>query len=210
MVHWPTLTEERRLWQQGYRLIAGVDEVGRGSLAGPVGAAAVILPRGKLSLDGVRDSKELTAAQRQRLAKQIQNQALAVGVAMVPAEVVDELGIVEATRRAMCSAIASLSPSPHHLLIDALRLPLALPQKAIINGDRLCLSIACASIVAKVARDRLMEEMDGLYPGYGFASHKGYGTRQHLLGLERLGACAIHRRSFAPVRVVCLENRVEQ
>ncbi|MBI4287167.1 MAG: ribonuclease HII [Chloroflexi bacterium] len=198
----PTLAEERDLWRQGYRFIAGIDEVGRGALAGPVAAGAVILPLDLdvSLLDGVRDSKELTPAQRESLAPRIQECALAFGVGMMSSELVDELGIVEATRRAMAQAIERLYVSPYFLLIDALKLPsIRLPQKAIIDGDKLSLSIACASIVAKVTRDRLMVEMDREYPGYGFAHHKGYGTPEHLECLDRLGPCPIHRRTFAPI-----------
>ena len=199
----PSFVEERRLHRQGYRLIAGIDEVGRGALAGPVAAAAVVLPRGLKTpwLAQVRDSKELTAARREYLSAHIHEVALAMGIGMVPAEAIDVMGIVAATRLAMGRAIEQISPSPEFLLIDALKLPaLALPQKSLVRGDKLCLSIACASIVAKVTRDRLMREMDGHYPGYGFARHKGYGTERHLSSLRELGACPIHRRSFAPMR----------
>lgn len=199
----PTFIEEQKLWQQGYHLVAGIDEVGRGSLAGPVAAAAVILPQSldvPPELSGVRDSKELTPKQRELLSPQIQEQATAWGIGMVSAELVDGLGIVEATRRAMSQAIRELSLYPQFLLIDALKLPqIALPQKAIIDGDKLSLSIACASIIAKVARDRLMIDLDKKHPGYGFAHHKGYGTPEHLDCLAKLGPCPIHRRSFAPV-----------
>ena len=198
----PTLAEEQVLWQQGYRFIAGLDEVGRGALAGPVGAGAVILPADlDLSLlTGVRDSKELTPAQRESLAPQIKKVALAFGIGMLSSELVDEFGIVEATRRAMAQAIKKLGVSPEFLLVDALKLPkIPLPQKAIIDGDKLSLSIACASIIAKVARDHLMINVEKKYPGYGFAHHKGYGTPEHMDCLERLGPCPIHRRTFAPI-----------
>ena len=198
----PTLAEEQVLWQQGYRFIAGLDEVGRGALAGPVGAGAVILPADlDLSLlTGVRDSKELTPAQRESLAPQIKKVALAFGIGMLSSELVDEFGIVEATRRAMAQAIKKLGVSPEFLLVDALKLPkIPLPQKAIIDGDKLSLSIACASIIAKVARDHLMINVEKKYPGYGFARHKGYGTPEHLDCLERFGPCPIHRRTFAPI-----------
>jgi ribonuclease HII len=202
MARRPTWAEERRLHRQGYQLIAGIDEVGRGALAGPVVAAAIVLPKAlKVPwLAQVRDSKELTPARRERLFAPIQEVARAVGIGVVPAEAIDALGIVAATRLAMSQAIEQLSPPPDFLLIDALKLPaLALPQKALVRGDKLCLSISCASIVAKVTRDRMMREMDGRYPGYGFARHKGYGTGGHLSSLRELGACPIHRRSFAPV-----------
>lgn len=198
----PTLTEEKDLWSQGYRFIAGLDEVGRGALAGPVGAGAVILPTNiDISLlDGVRDSKELTPAQRESLSPRIKKVALAFGIGMVSSEMVDEIGIVEATRRAMAQAIKKLGVSPEFLLVDALKLPkIPLPQKAIIDGDKLSLSIACASIIAKVARDHLMINVEKKYPGYGFARHKGYGTPEHIDCLERFGPCPIHRRTFAPI-----------
>jgi len=198
----PTLAEEKDLWSQGYRFIAGLDEVGRGALAGPVGAGAVILPADlDLSLlTGVRDSKELTPAQRESLSPRIKKVALAFGIGMMSSELVDEIGIVEATRRAMAQAIKKLGVSPEFLLVDALKLPkIPLPQKAIIDGDKLSLSIACASIIAKVARDHIMINVEKKYPGYGFARHKGYGTPEHLDCLERFGPCHIHRHTFAPI-----------
>ena len=201
----PSFIEEEQLAAQGYRLIAGVDEAGRGALAGPVVAAAVILPRDvdAASLDGVRDSKLLRPAKREMLFHHIYEMAVSVGVGMAPHSIVDSQGVIRATRLAMKQAIERLSPSPESLLIDHLRLPeLELPQKGITHGDNLCFSIACASIIAKVARDWLMEELDRLYPGYGLARHKGYGTRQHVARLARLGACPIHRRSFRPVREI--------
>jgi len=201
----PTFDRERDLCSQGYRLIAGIDEVGRGAIAGPVAAAAVILP-----LDGdipwlslVRDSKQLSPRQRERIFDLVQQSPIpiAVGIGMVPHTVIDEIGIVRATQKAMEKAVAQLTRAPDSLLIDALPLPdIALPQWSIVRGDQLSLSIACASILAKVSRDRYMRELDSLYPGYGLASHKGYPTRKHLLGLQRLGPSSIHRRSFAPVR----------
>ena len=201
----PSFIEEEQLAAQGYRLIAGVDEAGRGALAGPVVAAAVILPNDvdAASLDGVTDSKLLRPAKREMLFHHIYEMAVSVGVGMAPHSIVDSQGVIRATRLAMKQAIERLSPSPESLLIDHLRLPeLELPQKGITHGDNLCFSIACASIIAKVARDWLMEELDRLYPGYGLARHKGYGTRQHVARLARLGACPIHRRSFRPVREI--------
>lgn len=199
----PTFKEERLLVKRGFRFIAGVDEVGRGCLAGPVAAAAVILPTG-LDADWVsevRDSKMLRPQVRLRLSKNIQRSAIAFGIGMASSEVIDTFGIVSATRQAMQQALRSLSRAPQYLLIDAVILPsVKLPQKAIIRGDSTCLSIACASIVAKVARDKLMTGLDQTYPGYGFARNKGYGTQFHLRSLEKLGPCPIHRRSFAPVR----------
>lgn len=199
----PTFAEEEILQEQGYRFIAGVDEVGRGALAGPVAAAAVILPS-RLSapwLKQVRDSKLLDPPRREELAQHIHKAAISVGIAMVSHQVIDRYGIVKATHRAMRLAINQLSPPPEALLIDYLHLPgTRLPQKGVTDGDSLCISIACASIVAKVARDRLMVELDGTYRGYGLAQHKGYGTEEHLACLRRLGPCPIHRRSFSPVK----------
>jgi ribonuclease HII len=198
----PSFIEEEQLVAKGYRLIAGVDEAGRGALAGPVVAAAVILPGSvdAAQLDGVKDSKLISPAKRERLYYHIREIAVSVGVGMAPHSLVDSLGIIRATRIAMKQAIEQLSPYPESLLIDYMRLPeLKLPQKGITHGDNLCFSIACASIIAKVARDRIMVELDRDYPGYGMAQHKGYGTRQHVACLLRLGACPIHRRSFRPV-----------
>ena len=199
----PSFAEEELLGTQGYQLIAGVDEVGRGALAGPVVAAAVILPRGiKASwLEQVRDSKQLSPLKRELLSPYIHEAAISTGTGWSSQEVIDGRGIVEATRLAMKSAIEQLSPPPQYLLIDYMRLPdVRLPQKGITNGDGLCFSIACASIVAKVARDRLMVEMDGIYPGYGLARHKGYATEEHFACLQRLGPCPIHRRTFQPLK----------
>lgn len=199
----PTFIEEERLKDQGYRIIAGVDEVGRGPLAGPVVAAAIILPIEErpswVSL--IRDSKQLTPLQRKSIFDCILESGVAFGVGVVSHEVIDERGIVPATRLAMRYAIEQVSIRPEFLLIDFLRLPdVRLPQKSIINGDNLSTSIAAASIVAKVSRDRLMVKLDKLFPGYGLAQHKGYGTPEHLEALRRLGPCPIHRKTFEPVR----------
>lgn len=199
----PTLTEERLLWLQGMDLVAGVDEVGRGPLAGPVTAAAVILsPTSDFGwLRHVRDSKQLSPPKRQELATCIWRDALGVGVGFVSHTVIDRIGIAEATRQAMLRAVGELNRRPQYLLIDALSLhACSLPQKGIIGGDARCVSIAAASIVAKVARDRHMKHRDHRFSGYGFARNKGYGTREHLQALRELGPCEIHRRSFAPVR----------
>jgi ribonuclease HII len=203
----PTLAEEWTLRGQGYHHIAGLDEAGRGAWAGPVVAAAVILPLDdpdlSRSLDGVRDSKQLSPQQRDILYERVRAVAIAVGVGAVPAEGIDALGIVPATHQAMAAAVAQLSLSPDFLLIDFLQLDeVVLPQKGIVRGDGHCLSIAAASIIAKVTRDRLLIELEETYPGYGFARHKGYGTRQHRTALNHLGPCGIHRRSYAPVRAV--------
>ncbi|MEE8442675.1 MAG: ribonuclease HII [Dehalococcoidia bacterium] len=201
----PTWAEENRLLQLGHRLIAGVDEVGRGPLAGPVFAAAVILDphAGHPCYEDLRDSKALSAAQRQRLAPLITQSAVAVGIGATGPEEIDAVGIVQATRSAMAQAVASLSIQPDHLLIDAVPLPEAgIPFRSLIKGDSLCRSIAAASIVAKVARDQHMVREDAAHPGYGFAQHKGYPTSEHLERLAHLGPCPIHRRSFAPVRAL--------
>jgi ribonuclease HII len=199
----PSFAQERKLGAQGYQWIAGVDEVGRGALAGPVVAAAVILP-GKLGarwLREVRESKQLTAARRRLLVRYIEQAAISIGIGSSGCDVIDTCGIVKATRLAMKQAIDRLSPPPQYLLIDYIRLPESpLPQIGVLDGDSLCFSIACASIVAKVARDNLMVEFEGTYPGYGLARHKGYGTEGHLACLRRLGPSPIHRRSFRSVR----------
>ncbi len=199
----PSLIEENGLNSRGYRLIAGVDEVGRGALAGPVVAAAVILPQSPDFpwLKSVRDSKEIPSAKRQSLFSLITQEAVSIGVGVIDHQIIDSVGILKATRLAMCQAVEQLTCLPDFLLIDFLTLPqLKISQKPIIRGDKLCLSIACASIVAKVTRDRIMIELDQLHSGYGFAKHKGYGTKQHLTCLRQHGPSPIHRRYFAPVR----------
>jgi len=203
MTQIPSLAEEKALEAQGYQRIAGIDEVGRGALVGPVVAAAVILP---LHIDApwlgqVKDSKLLSPARRQLLFPRIREVAISIGIGAVPHKVIDARGIIAATRLAMKLAIARLLLSPDFLLIDYMRLPdVPLPQKGIKNGDGLCLSIACASIIAKVSRDQLMIKLDKIYPGYGLARHKGYGTKEHFTCLRKLGPCLIHRRSFKPVK----------
>jgi ribonuclease HII len=199
----PSFTEEKIFRAQGYRRIAGIDEVGRGALAGPVVAAAVILPSNINApwFSEVRDSKQLTPARRELLFHRIHEIAISIGIGLVPHYLIDAQGIIKATRLAMKLAVDQLSPPPESLLIDYMRLPeVRLPQKGITHGDSLCFSIACASIIAKVARDELMVEFDKIYPGYGLAQHKGYGTKGHLTCLSRLGPCPIHRQSFKPVR----------
>jgi ribonuclease HII len=191
---------------EGHQLIAGIDEAGRGAWAGPVVAGAVILPLAVpehlAQLAEVNDSKQVTARQRERFYGLIANYALAWGVGVVPAEVIDAEGIMAATRQAMGLAVAQLSPAPTYLLLDGrMRLTAVnLPQESIIRGDSLSLSIAAASIMAKVTRDRLMVALDGEYPGYGLGQHKGYGTAVHLRALQTHGATPIHRYSFAPLR----------
>jgi ribonuclease HII len=194
------LRPERELWRQGFERVAGVDEVGVGPLAGPVVAAAVVFPCGA-SIRGVDDSKKLAGAARARLAEEIRAQALAVSVGIVEVADIDRLNIYHAALEAMRRAVVGLEVVPDHLLVDARRVPgTTVPQLALVRGDARSFSIAAASIVAKVARDAMMIELDKLYPTYGFATHKGYGTRAHRDALERSGPCPAHRRSFAPVR----------
>lgn len=200
----PNLKHEDELKLQGYQFIAGIDEAGRGALAGPVVAGAVILPQGRLPwFKLVRDSKQLTPKKREILFDLIQNQAMAVGAGVVSHKVIDKVNILEATKLAMMQAVEKLPRQPQFLLIDRLTLPrCSLSQEGITRGDKLCLSIACASIIAKVTRDHIMEQFDKVYPGYGLARHKGYGTREHISRLQKLGPTAIHRLSFAPVKDV--------
>ncbi|MFO7774105.1 MAG: ribonuclease HII [Dehalococcoidia bacterium] len=206
----PNSGHEDELKSQGYELVAGIDEVGRGALAGPVVASAVILPH-PASLpwfELVRDSKELNSRKRESLFDLISREAVAVGIGIVPPRMIDSINILKATRLAMMQAVEKLPSQPGFLLIDRITLPQCpIPQMGITRGDRLCLSIACASIIAKVTRDRIMEEFDELYPGYGFAQHKGYGTGRHILCLQRLGPSPIHRLYFAPIRSIITGQR---
>ena len=200
----PDLGLENSLWSAGLALVAGLDEAGRGAWAGPVFAAAVILPQDDgllVRLNGVRDSKQMTARQRRLWAGQIQAAGQAWGIGQADSQEVDRMGIVPATRLAMERALQACGCQAEHLLIDALKLPqVDLPQSAIIKGDARSLSIAAASVLAKTARDALMEQFDQEFPGYGFGRHKGYGTAAHRVALERLGACTLHRMSFGPLR----------
>jgi ribonuclease HII len=199
----PDMRQERALIRQGHACVAGLDEAGRGAWAGPVVAAAAILPRNAMrlaALRGVRDSKLLTPRQREALLAAIHKTALAVGVGMASHDEIDAYGIVPATRLAMQRAIGVLPLAPDALLIDALELPaVPLPQRVLFHADALCLSVAAASIVAKVTRDRWMAELDTQYPGYGFARHKGYGTAIHQQALAQFGPSAVHRMTFEPV-----------
>ncbi|HEX8129950.1 MAG TPA: ribonuclease HII [Pyrinomonadaceae bacterium] len=184
----------------GHRMIAGVDEVGRGALAGPVVAAAIILNPDAPLPEGLDDSKKLTPAARERIAEELKATALCYGVGLVSPAEIDNTNILIATRRAMCNALGELRPCADFLLIDALQLrEVELPQRAIIRGDSISASIAAASVIAKTFRDALMRDYDHLYPQYGFAAHVGYGTRAHLEALRTHGACPIHRRSFRGV-----------
>jgi ribonuclease HII len=200
-----TLRYEKKAWAGGAAMVAGVDEVGRGSLFGPVVAAAVILDRG-YRIRGLRDSKLLVRERRELLAPRIRDHAVAWAVAAVDAARIDQINIYQASRLAMREAVMRLQPAADHLLIDAVRLDCELPQRAIIHGDALSASIAAASILAKVERDRMMWEWDAVFPEYGLASHKGYSTPQHLAALLQYGPTPLHRQSFAPV----WNNPVEQ
>jgi ribonuclease HII len=199
---------ERELLAEGRRWVAGVDEAGRGPLAGPVVAAAVMLPAAMIraglppELAGLNDSKQLTARQRDRLFDALRNRAdIRHGVVRIEPAEIDRLNILRATHRAMAAALAALRPPPEHVLVDGLPVrSLPFPQTALVKGDARSFSIAAASVLAKVTRDRLMIAYDATYPGYGFARHKGYPTAAHRAALQRLGPCPIHRRSFAPVR----------
>jgi ribonuclease HII len=201
---YPTTVVEASLWEEGWTLVAGLDEAGRGPWAGPVYAAAVILPanRAKLTaLSSVRDSKTLSANQRTRAFNAIVATARAIGVGTATVDEIDTLGIVPATRLAMQRALAALAMWPEVLILDAIKLPdVALPQWAFPRADVTCLSVSAAGVVAKVSRDRWMVEVAEVeFPGYGFAQHKGYGTRMHEAALERMGICPLHRRSFRPI-----------
>ncbi len=193
-----TLRYEKNAWAAGAAMVAGVDEVGRGSLFGPVVAAAVILDR-SYRVRGLRDSKLLLPERRELLAPRIREHAIAWAVAAVDAARIDQINIYHASRLAMREAVMRLQPAADHLLIDAMKLDCDLPQKAIIHGDALSASIAAASILAKVERDRMMCEWDAVFPEYGLASHKGYSTPQHLAALLEYGPTPLHRQSFAPV-----------
>ncbi len=201
---------EQALRKRGFRLIAGVDEVGRGALFGPVVAAAVILPEQMSALAdaGLKDSKQLTREERETLDAMIRTMAIAVSIAEIDAATIDRVNIYQATRLAMLAAVEGLPVVPDHLLIDAMRLDHACCQTRLVYGDALSLSIAAASVVAKVHRDALMREMDREHPMYGFASHKGYATPEHRRALREFGPAPLHRRSFAPVRAAEQRDRV--
>ena len=196
------LAYEKELYAQGIDLIAGVDEVGRGPLAGPVVVAAVILPKG-CKIPGLNDSKKIPKAKHKEIYEVVLQNAIAIGIGVKDNHVIDQVNIYEATKLAMMEAIGQLEPQPQHLLIDAMRLDLPISQTSIIKGDANSLSIAAASIVAKVTRDQMMEEFDREYPGYDFAQNAGYGTAKHLAGLDKLGVTPIHRRSFEPIKSMC-------
>ena len=196
------LAYEKECYARGMELIAGVDEVGRGPLAGPVVAAAVILPKA-CKIPGLNDSKKIPKSKHKEIYEAVLQNAIAIGIGIKDNHVIDQVNIYEATKLAMMEAIGQLEPQPQHLLIDAMRLDLPISQTSIIKGDANSLSIAAASIVAKVTRDQMMEEFDREYPGYDFAQNAGYGTAKHLAGLDKLGVTPIHRRSFEPVKSMC-------
>jgi ribonuclease HII len=210
---WNRLSYECALWQQGLTLVAGVDEAGRGPLAGPVVAAAVVFPCGWLEagldsrLRGLNDSKQLAEAQREEYyAILTSHPEIRYGVASADVEAIDRINILQATHRAMNLALEQLQPAPEHVLVDGRPVKsMRFPHMALVKGDARSYSIAGASVLAKVTRDRMMREFDRQYPGYGFAVHKGYGTPQHLAAIQALGPCPIHRRSFAPFRAVEME-----
>lgn len=202
------LAHERELLANGLTLLAGLDEAGRGPLAGPVVAAAVMFPEDWLGenfpaeLAKLNDSKQLTEAQREHyFAWLTSHEEVRFAIAQADAAVVDRINILQATHRAMNDALAQLTPPPAHVLVDGLRVKsLSFPQTPLVKGDTRSYSIAAASVLAKVTRDRLMRKLDRQFPGYGFAEHKGYGTRAHLAAIAKLGPCPIHRRSFAPLK----------
>jgi ribonuclease HII len=208
---YPKLNFENHLWAGGFQFVAGLDEAGRGCWAGPVCAAAVILPPQKSilkKLNGVRDSKQMTPLQRTRWAEVIKASVLSFGVGFSSNYEIDQIGIIAATRLAMLRALEMLHTQPHFLLLDYMILPsIDLPQAGLVKGDAQSLSIAAASVLAKTARDELMIKLDKEYAGYGLAQHKGYGTLQHRLALKEIGASPIHRFSFAPIRDLSLNDK---
>jgi ribonuclease HII len=198
------LAFEKQLYVNNITYVAGIDEVGRGPLAGPVVAAAVILPM-NAKIEGLNDSKKIPKSKHQEVYNRVIETAVSYGVGIVSSDIIDEINILEATKLAMKAAVGELNPQPEHLLVDALKLPLPIPQTDIIKGDAKSMSIAAASIVAKVTRDRIMADYDQQYPGYGFADNAGYGTKTHLEGLENLGITPIHRKSFEPIKSMLVQ-----
>jgi ribonuclease HII len=190
---------EQKYYKKGYHLMAGIDEVGRGPLAGPVVAAAVILPI-DFYLPGIDDSKKLSEQKREQFFAEISEKAVSIGVGLIESNEIDQINIFEATKKAMLAAIQQLEPKPDFLLIDAVKLETGYPSEAIIKGDALSVSIAAASIIAKVTRDRILKDYDQIYPQYGFARNAGYGTKEHLQAIELYGITPIHRKSFSPVK----------
>ena len=195
------LNYEKSLYARGIELIAGVDEVGRGPLAGPVVAAAVILPK-LCKIKGLNDSKKIPKSKHEAIYNQVMKEAVAVGIGMKDNYVIDDVNIYEATKLAMIEAIEKLNPQPEHLLIDAMNLDLPIEQTSIIKGAANSLSIAAASIIAKVTRDKMMADYEQEFPGYAFAKNAGYGTKEHLSGIDKFGVTPIHRRSFEPIKSI--------
>ncbi|HFU4001886.1 TPA: ribonuclease HII [Streptococcus suis] len=193
------LSYEKALYENGVELIAGIDEVGRGPLAGPVVAAVVILPKG-CKIRYLNDSKKIPKSKHESIYQEVMDRAVAVGIGIKDAAVIDQVNIYEATKLAMLEALGQLSQEPEHLLIDAMKLDTSIPQTSIIKGDANSLSIAAASIVAKVTRDKMMADYDKEFSGYGFAKNAGYGTAEHLEGLNKLGITPIHRKTFEPIK----------
>lgn len=192
------LEYEKDLYKKGIELIAGVDEVGRGPLCGPVVACACILPK-NYKLDGLNDSKKLTEKKREQLYEVLVNEAISYGIGIISPKRIDEVNIYQATKEAMYEAINNLNPKPEHVLIDAMPLDLDVPSTSIIKGDAKSLSIAAASVIAKVTRDRMMIELDKKYPEYGFASHKGYPTKKHIEAVKQYGVLDFYRFTFSPI-----------
>ena len=200
------LRYEKELYVQGINLIAGVDEVGRGPLAGPVVAAAVILPQ-NCKINGLNDSKKIPKKKHQEIHQAVKENALAIGIGIMDNHVIDQVNIYEATKLAMKEAISQLEPQPEHLLIDAMKLDLPISQTSIIKGDANSLSIAAASIIAKVTRDKIMANYDQEFPGYDFSQNAGYGTTKHLEGIEKHGVTPIHRTSFEPIKTLVASSK---
>lgn len=201
---------EEHAFHRGYKHIAGIDEAGRGALAGPVVAAAVIFPEG-IEVPGVNDSKKLTALKREILYYQILEKSLAAGIGVGECHLIDEINILQATLLSMKNAVLGLAIQPDYLLVDGnCAIPLNIPQKAVVKGDSSSISIAAASIVAKVTRDKLMVEYNKIFPGYGFADHKGYGCESHLAAIAELGPCDIHRKTFRGVKEHVAKGALEQ
>jgi ribonuclease HII len=197
---YPSSRFEEEAFRTGARRIAGIDESGRGPLAGPVVAAAVIMPRG-LAIPGLNDSKLVSTQERERIFLEIQTKAVAIGIGTAPPKIIEEINIYQATRLAMAQAITQITPPPDYLLIDGpISLALEIAQRSIVKGDRLCASVAAASIIAKVTRDRIMMKLHEQYPVYGFDAHKGYGTLAHREALKRYGPCPVHRMTFKGVK----------
>lgn len=200
---------EKKARKEGYELIAGIDEVGRGPIAGPVVAAAVILPK-DFFVEGINDSKKMSSKQRNDLYETINKEAISIGIGVVSAEEIDELNIYVATKKSMLLALQNMDIQPDFLLIDAVPLHTLYPEQSLVRGDSLSISIAAASIVAKVYRDQMMEEYHKTYPEYGFATNKGYGTKSHLEAIHTYGPCAIHRRTFEPIKSILAKGSYQQ